>query len=86
MSKIKELEELLKNDVLVELEATIKEMEENGAKKKTKAQKEEINYLKDVKKYFDEVIDDIKADKLSKNDAIDILEGLEDMRAENQEV
>jgi len=85
MNEIKQLEELLTTDVLVELTETIKELEE-GSKKKTKAQKEEINYLKDVKKYFDEVIDDIKADKLSKNDAIDILEGLEDMRAENQEV
>jgi len=83
MSEIKQLEELLKTDVLVEINENIKELEQS---KKNKASKEELKYMKDVKKYFDEVIIDIENNKLSKEDAIDILEGLEDMRAENQEV
>ena len=85
MNEIKELETLLKTDVLVEVAQNIKELEEKIEKKKNaKALKEELEYMKQVKLYFDEVLIDIEQNKLSKKDAIDILEGLEDMKMENQ--
>lgn len=85
MNKIKELETLLKNDVLVEVAQNIKELEEQLSKKKnSKTVQEELDYMKQVKLYFDEVILDIENNNLKEKDAIDILEGLEDMKAENQ--
>lgn len=84
MNQIKILEELLKNDVLVEVNENIDELTKEGSTKKAK--KEELKYMKEVKNYFDEVLKDIENNTLSQEDAIDILEGLEDMRAENQEV
>lgn len=87
MSKIKELEELLKKDVLVEIDLTIKELEEELPKaKKKKDIQEELKYMNQVQLYFDEVIIDIENNKLTEEQAIDILEGLEDMRIENQEI
>lgn len=87
MSKIKELEELLKKDVLVEIKLTIEELEEELPKaKKKKEIQEELKYMKEVQLYFDEVIIDIENNKLTEEQAIDILEGLEDMRIENQEI
>lgn len=85
MDKIKELETLLREDVLIEVAQDIKELEEQISKKKnSKTLQEELDYMKQVKLYFDEVILDIEHDNLKEQDAIDILEGLEDMRAENQ--
>ena len=86
MDYIKELEKLLKDDVLVEVNEDIKELEEQLKKKKNKALKEELEYMLQVKLYFDEVLLDIKNNTLSQDQALDILEGLEDMKIENQEV
>lgn len=87
MSNIKKLEELLKSDVLIEVNENIKEIEQElQLKKNNKALKEELKYMKEVKKYFDEVIIDIEKNLLSEEDAQDILEGLDDMRIDNQEV
>ncbi|MGA1932321.1 hypothetical protein ACH5BF_06315 [Arcobacter sp. YIC-464] len=89
MDNIKRLEELLKNDVLVEVNQTIEEFETNiktASKKEAKDLKEELEYMKQVKLYFDEVILDIENNTLTQDQAEDILEGLEDMRVENQEV
>lgn len=89
MDKIKELEELLKTDVLLEVAENISELEEQVKtvdKKEKKVMNEAIEYMKQVKLYFDEVILDIENGTLTQEQAADILEGLEDMRAENQEV
>lgn len=84
MNQIKILEELLKNDVLVEVNENIEELEKAASTKKAK--KDELKYMKEVRNYFNDVLKDIENNSLSQEDAIDILEGLEDMRAENQEV
>ncbi len=86
MDYIKQLEELVKNDISVEINETIKEIEVELAKKKDKDLKEELQYMKQVKQYFDEVLVDIENNTISQEEALDILEGLEDMRIENQEV
>ena len=85
MNYIKELENILLKDVLIEVNENIKDLETSLEKKKNKALKEELKYMIDVKKYFDDVILDIEAKKLTQEQALDILEGLEDMRTENQD-
>ena len=89
MSNIKKLDELLKTDVLVEIKETINELETNiktASKKDAKVLKEELEYINQVKQYFDDVVLDIENKTLTENQALDILDGLEDMRIENQEV
>lgn len=86
MDNIKKLEELVKNDVLVEVNENIREIRAELSKKSTNDLKEELEYMKQIKQYFDEVISDIDNGSISQEEALDILEGLEDMRAENQEV
>ena len=87
MDYIKELQEIVKNDVLVEVNQNIKELNEAiKTTKKNKDLKEELKYMEQVKLYFDEVIIDIENNSLTQEQALDILEGLEDMRADNQEV
>jgi hypothetical protein len=86
MDYIKQLEELVKTDILIEVNQNIKELEEQYSKKANKTLKEEIDYMKQVKLYFDEVIMDIDNKTISQEQALDILEGLEDMKMENQEL
>ena len=85
MNDIKKLEELLKTDVLVEVNENIKEIETKLEKKNKKSVQEELTYMLEVKKYFDEVLEDIEQNKLTENQAYDILEGLEEMKTGNQE-
>lgn len=86
MDYIKELETLVKTDVLVEVNESVKELEKEYAKKKKKAIKEELDYMLQVKLYFDEVLLDIENKTITQEQALDILEGLEEMKADNQEV
>lgn len=86
MSYIKQLEKLVKDDVLIEVNENIKEIRDELSKKSTNDLKDELEYMKQIKQYFDEVIADIENNTISEEEAHDIIEGLEDMRAENQEV
>ncbi len=86
MDYIKKLEELIKSDILIEVNENIKEIETLLAKKKDKELKDELQYMNEVKRYFNEVIEDIDNNSITQEQALDILEGLEDMRAENQEI
>ena len=81
MSKIKELEELLKKDVMSEIDENIDElMDITESKKCSKEDKDELKYMEDIKLYFDEVLLDIENNSLKEEDAIEILEVLEEMR------
>ncbi len=85
MSKIKELEKLLKEDVLVEVEENIEEaLNILDKKRNNKEAKEELEYMEEIQAYFNDVILDIDNNKLSEKVAEDILEVLEEMRIENQ--
>ncbi|WP_320033696.1 hypothetical protein [Halarcobacter sp.] len=86
MDYIKELETLLKTDVLVEVNKDVQELEKEYSQKKKKAIKEELEYMLQVKLYFDEVLVDIENKTITQEQALDILEGLEDMKVENQEI
>jgi hypothetical protein len=87
MDYIKDLEKILKEDVLLEVNEEINGIKSALEKKKNdKNLKEELRYMNEVKKYFDEVLIDIEKKTITQEDALDILEGLDDMRADNQEV
>jgi small-conductance mechanosensitive channel len=87
MDYIKELKELLESDVLLEIDESINELEyQIKQTKKNKNFKEELEYMQQIKQYFQEVIKDIENNSITQNQALDILEGLEDMKTENQEV
>lgn len=86
MSKIEKLEQLLKNDVLVEVNNEIKSIEKLISKQKNNDElKVELDYMVDVKKYYDEVLIHIEKKLLREEDAIKILEDLEDMRADEED-
>ena len=81
MNKIKELEKLLTEDVLFEIDQNIEElMDITESKKCSKEDKDELKYMEDIKLYFDEVLLDIENNSLKEEDAIEILEVLEEMR------
>ncbi|KAB7885298.1 hypothetical protein [Poseidonibacter ostreae] len=81
MSKITELEKLLKEDVIPEIDENIDElMDIVDGKKSTKEDKDELKYMEDIKLYFDEVLLDIESNNLKDEDAVEILEVLEEMR------
>ena len=87
MSKIKELEELLKKDIMVELEESIEELVSKIKKKKNdNALKDEVKYMREVQQYFDDVLIDIDKNILTEEDAIEILAALDDMKIEDQEI
>lgn len=84
MSYVKELEKLLKEDVLVEIKENITEAMNILEKKSTnKEAKEELEYMEEMQAYFNDVILDIDNDTLSEKDAENILDVLEDMRMDD---
>ncbi|AXX94821.1 hypothetical protein [Arcobacter ellisii] len=87
MNKIEELEKLLRTDVLVEVNEEIKALDKLISKNKDNEDyKIELDYMLDVKKFYDEVLLHIERNQLSLEDAVNILQDLEDMRAEDDEV
>lgn len=86
MSKIKELEELLKSDVLVEVNEEIDALNKLLLKEKNNQNlKIELEYMLDVKKFYDEVLLHIEKNILKEEEAINILADLEDMRADDED-
>ncbi len=87
MSKIKELETLLKTDVLIEVEEEIvaieKLLEKNSDNKNLKI---ELEYMQDVKKFYNEALNQIDKNLLSEEEASNILLDLEDMREDEDEI
>lgn len=83
MNKITELKKLLEDEVLLEVQSNIKELTQLKQNKQTQ---EELLYMQNVEKYFNEVLLDIENSTLMQQDAIDILESLEEMKIENEEI
>ena len=79
MSKIKELEKILKNEFMDELEENINEalniLDKNSNNKDVKKDLEEFE---DIQTYFNDVLIDITNNTLLEKEAIDILEILND--------
>ncbi|MCJ8327489.1 MAG: hypothetical protein MJK08_10360 [Campylobacterales bacterium] len=86
MTKIQELEELLKHDVIIDLEDYIDDLFEIVAKKKeTEETKEELKNMQELKGDFEDMLEDIKKGDMDEEEAIEILEELHQMKAENEE-
>lgn len=84
MNKIKKLEELLNTQVIVELDESIEEMMNIiDSKKNAKEEEKELEELEELKVYFEDVLLDIKSNKLNENDAVEILAILDEMSYEN---
>ncbi len=87
MSKIEELEKLLKTDVLIEVEDEIsaikKLLEKNSTNKNLKI---ELEYMQDVKKFYNEALNQIEKGQLSEEEANNILLDLDDMREDEDEI
>ena len=87
MHSIEQLEKLLKTEVLVQVNEEIKTIKKLIEKQKNNEDlKIELNYILDVKKYYDEVITHIEKKILSEEDALKILQDLEDMTDDEDDV
>ncbi|KLE00857.1 hypothetical protein [Aliarcobacter butzleri] len=85
MNKIKELEKILKTDVLIEVQAEIDALEKLIAKKTSTDLENELEYMLDIKKFYNEVLALIEKGKLTQEEATNILLDLEDMRADDED-
>lgn len=86
LSSIKELKVLLEKEVLPELRAEIEALEKLLSKKNDNEIKDELNYFLEVKKFYDEALKLIKEDKLSEEEAKNILLDLEDMEDDEEDI
>jgi hypothetical protein len=85
MSNIKKLEKILKEELIPELDENLEEMMDIiDSRNCSKDDKDELKYLEEMKAYFDEVELDISNNNLTEEDALDILEVLEDMRLDKE--
>jgi hypothetical protein len=87
MNVIDQLEKLLRTEVLIQVDeeiATIKKFVEK--QKDSEDLKIELDYMLDVKKYYDQVILHIEKKILKEEDAVKILQDLEDMREDEDDL
>ena len=86
MSKLKKLETLLKEDVLVEVRENIIELQEELSKKNTQGIQDDLKYMQDVKAYFDEAVLNIDNGSMTEEIASEMLEDLEGMKTDEDDV
>ena len=85
MNNIEKLEKILKEELIPELDSNLTELANiTQSWKATTDDKEEFEDMKEMKKYFADVLEDIQNNKLQDEDAIEILEVLEDMRLDKE--
>ena len=85
MTNIEKLAKILKEELIPELDENIEEiMDIIDSGNASKDDKDELKYLEEMKAYFDEVELDISNNNLSEEDALDILEVLEEMRLDKE--
>ena len=86
MSIQKELEELIKNEVLVEIEDYIDELFEIIASKKDdESTKEELQQMQEMKKDFEEMLTDLLNGEIDDEEAQEIIDEINEMRNEDLE-
>lgn len=86
MSIQKELEDLIKNEVLEEIEDYIDELFEIIASKKDDDSiKEELKQMQEMKKDFEEMLTDLANGEIDDEEAREIIEEINDMRKEEDE-
>jgi len=86
MSNIKELEILLKEDILVEVADNIAELEKELKKKSNRGIQDDLKYMQDIKAYFDEAILNIDNGSMTEEIASEMLEDLESMKTDEHDV
>ena len=87
MNVIEQLEKLLRTEVLIQVDEEIATVKKFLAKQKDSEDlKIELEYILDVKKYYDQVIVHIEKKILSEEDAVKILQDLEDMREDEDDI
>lgn len=87
MGAIEDLEKILKTEVLIQVNEEIETIEKFLKKQKNSEDlKAELEYMQDVKKYYDQVILHIEKKILSQEDAVKILQDLEDMRDDEDDI
>ncbi len=86
MSIQKELEDLIKNEVLVEVEDYIDELFEIiASKKEDENTKEELIQMQEMKKDFEDMLIDLANGEIDDEEAQEIIEEINDMRKEEDE-
>ncbi len=84
MSIQKELENLIKNEVLVEIEDYIDELFEIiAAKKEDDEIKEELKQMQEMKKDFEEMLADLVHGDIDDEEAREIIDEINEMRKED---
>ncbi len=86
MSKINELEELLKNEVIPEVKDNISELEKEFKKENSKYNQDELKYMQDICAYFEEAILNIENKSMTEEIATNILEDLEGMKTDEDDI
>lgn len=85
MSIQKELEDLIKNDVLVEIEDYIDELFEIiASKKEDERTKEELENMQEMREDFIAMLKDIESGDMEDDEAEEILEEIKEMRSEEE--
>ena len=85
MSNIEKLAKILKEELIPELDENLEEIRDIiDSGDSSKDDKDELKYLEEMKAYFDEVELDIENKNLTEEDALDILEVLEEMRLDKE--
>jgi peptide deformylase len=85
MTNIEKLAKILKEELIPELDENLEEiMDIIDSGDCSKDDKDELKYLEEMKAYFDEVELDIANNNLTEEDALDILEVLEEMRLDKE--
>jgi hypothetical protein len=86
MSIQKELEDLIKNEVLIEIEDYIDELFEIIASKKDDENtKEELAQMQEMKKDFEDMLVDLANGEIDDEECKEIMEEINDMRKEDDE-
>ena len=86
MSIQKELEDLIKNEVLIEIEDYIDELFEIVAEKKENDEiKEELKQMQEMKKEFEDMLVDLVHGDIDDEECEEIIAEINDMRTEEEE-
>ena len=86
MSIQRELEDLIKNEVLVEIEDYIDELFEIvAAKKEDDEIKEELKQMQEMKKEFEDMLVDLVHGDIDDEECEEIIAEINDMRKEDEE-
>jgi hypothetical protein len=86
MSIQKELEDLIKNEVLIEIEDYIDELFEIiASKKEDENTKEELAQMQEMKKDFEDMLVDLANGEIDDEECKEIIEEINDMRKDEED-